>query len=42
MRQYSALAFVAPTTELAGEYSCKVATYYAEGSATGSFTVYSE
>jgi len=40
LRGHSALAFVSPTTELSGNYTCKVATYYEEGSATGTLLVY--
>ncbi|KAF2365705.1 Immunoglobulin-like domain [Trinorchestia longiramus] len=40
LKAHSALAFVTPTTELAGTYTCRVATYEAEDSATGEFIVY--
>lgn len=42
LKTHSALAFVAPTTELSGEYTCRVATYLSEDSATGSIVVYSK
>ncbi|KAA0191311.1 hypothetical protein HAZT_HAZT004506 [Hyalella azteca] len=37
LKAHSALAFVTPTTELAGPYTCRVATYMQEDSATGEF-----
>ena len=42
LKAHSALAFVPPTTELSGDYTCRVATYQDEGSVTGTLLVYSE
>jgi len=40
LRGHSALAFVSPTTELSGNYTCVVSTYLAEASASGTLLVY--
>jgi len=40
LRGHSALAFVSPTTELSGNYTCVVSTYLAEASASGTLLIY--
>ncbi|XP_018014659.1 uncharacterized protein LOC108671601 [Hyalella azteca] len=40
LKAHSALAFIRPTAELAGDYKCKVSTHLHEGSATGNLVLY--
>ena len=40
--EHSSLAFVFPTQEVSGRYTCKVATFLSEATASGTLTVYGE
>ncbi|KAF2365706.1 hypothetical protein FHG87_003538 [Trinorchestia longiramus] len=40
LKAHSALAFIMPTTDLAGTYKCKVSTHLNESSATGKLVLY--